>query len=217
YEKNPLLKALVKLLPAGSSVDSLISVSLSNMKAARLKTFFDALNKGDLELSENIIATNDFLYSYFSTFNYVVRTRTDEKVKRFANILLNVAAGNITFEESDDYTSVLNELSDREFAILSLKYQYESRFLPEVGETEYRSNGEVLNPKQVTALYWDSFKEEVIEKIGVEASEFNSILVRIQRTGCYSIHKGYFDSSFEEDGNTTPLFKKLYTLVEDRL
>ena len=81
YEKNPIIKSLVKILPYGSAVDTLISVQLSNMKSARTKAFFDALNSGKLTLSENIINSNDFLYSFYTTSNYISRTRTDEKVE----------------------------------------------------------------------------------------------------------------------------------------
>lgn len=213
YEKSPIIKGLIKLIPYGSSIDAYISTKLSNMRSARLKTFFDALNNGTMELTESIIETNDFLYSYFSVLNYVLRTRSDEKVERFANILLALATKKINFDEFDDYSSIFNELSDREFAILALKYEYEKRFLPEKGETEYRSNGIIQNPKQVTGLYWNDFKNEVISTIGVDIEEFNSLLIRLQRTGCYSVHKGYFDSSIDEDGDTTVLFKKLHKIV----
>ena len=86
YEKNALIKALIQLLPVGSSIDTFISVKLSNLKAARLKTFFDELNLGTFELTPEIIETNDFLHAYFTTCDYVLRTRSEEKIKNFAKI-----------------------------------------------------------------------------------------------------------------------------------
>ncbi len=214
YEKNPIIKSLIKLVPGGSAVDSYVSVQLNNMKAARAKAFFDALNNGSLTLSANIINSNDFLYSFYSTLNYVSRTRTDEKVKKFANIVLQLAADKIDFDQFEDYTAVLNDLSEREFAILSLKYKYEQRFLPEEGESEYKLNGVVQNPIQVTMLYWEDFRNEVINTLKIESDELNSMLIRIQRTGCYLVHQGYWmDTYTEEIGNTTTLFKKITNLI----
>lgn len=214
YEKNPIIKSLVKILPYGSAVDTLISVQLSNMKSARTKAFFDALNSGKLTLSENIINSNDFLYSFYTTSNYISRTRTDEKVEKFANIILQLAAGNINYNEFEDYTSVLNELSEREFAILAIKERYEQRFLPAIGETEYTINGVAQNKLQVTMLYWSEFRDEVINTVGIDSDELNSMLIRIQRTGCYLVHQGFWmDTYTEEIGNTTPLFKKILKLV----
>lgn len=213
YEKSPFAKALIKLIPGGSSGDAFVSTLLSKMRSKREKEFFKALDRGDVELNPNTINTNEFLHSYFITASYVLRTRTDEKVKRFANVLLHLGADKITFDEFEDYTSVLNDLTEREFAILALKYETEQRFQPEVGETEFKVNGQVLNPKQVTNLYWNDFKAKAIKELNINLEEFPAILVRVQRTGCYSAHKGYYDSSTDEDGNTTPIFKRLFEIV----
>ena len=215
YEKSPIIKSLVQLIPGGGSVDSYLTTKLNNMKAERMKIFFDKLQSGQQELSENIIETNDFLHAYFCTVDYVLRTKSEDKIKRFAEILLGLAANKINFNEFEEYISVFNELSDREFSLLFLKYQYEQKYLPEEGETEYRVNGEVQNPKQITNLYWKDFKEEVINKIGIKPEDFNPMLIRIQRTGCYSTHKGYWDEQLEEDGNTTSLFKIIIELVTE--
>ena len=213
YEKSPLIKGLVKLLPAGSSIDSIFSGYFNNLKKKRYKTFFDALQSGAVELTEEIIQTEDFLHAFFCTINYVERTKQDEKIKRFATILKQLGTGNISFSEFEDCTAIFNELSDKEFALLSIKYKYEQRYLPEKGETEYRSNGVKQNPKQVIGLYWEYFKRDVIKDLRIEEKEFNPMLMRVQRTGCYIPLKGYHDEQFEEDGNTTSLFEKLYKLV----
>lgn len=218
YEKHPFVRTLLhalNIMPGLPEVDTVISNYIKNLKTEKLKLFFDELSTGTVELTENIIESNDFLHSYFSTVNYVVRTRSDEKVKRFACILKSLAYQRINADEFDDYIAILNELSEREFTILALKYKYELGFLPEIGETEYRSNGEVQNPKQITNLYWKRFSEEIINKLNLEEDEFSSLLIRLQRTGCYVIHKGYYDSKNDHDGNTTALFKKIYSIIYD--
>ena len=99
YEKSPIIKSLVQLIPGGGSVDSYLTTKLNNMKAERMKIFFDKLQSGQQELSENIIETNDFLHAYFCTVDYVLRTKSEDKIKRFAEILLGLAANKINFNE----------------------------------------------------------------------------------------------------------------------
>lgn len=217
YEKNPFVRTLLQALniPGVSQADAVISTYINNLKAEKLRLFFDELNNGTSELTENIIESNDFLHSYFSTVNYVIRTRSDEKVKRFAHILKSLAHQKINADEFDDYIAILDELSEREFTILALKYNYELKFLPEIGETEYRSNGVIQNPKQITNLYWKGFIEEIINKLNLDEVEISSMLIRLQRTGCYIAHTGYYDSKNDSDGNTTALFKKLYFIIQN--
>ena len=199
-----------------SNVDLLLDGIVKKMKARRYKILFDAIKAGEIELSENIIESDDFLSSFFTTIEYVDRTRSDEKIKRFAKIFIQIAEKKITYNEFEDYTSIFNELTDREFAILCIKYNHEQRFLPEVGETEFKSNYNVLNPKQVTDLYWNDFKAEAILATNIDPNEFSPMLERLQRTGCYLVHKGYYDSGKEADGDTTSIFKKLYGLIKKK-
>jgi hypothetical protein len=73
-------------------------------------------------------------------------------------------------------------------------------------------NGE-LNEAQVVNLYWKEFKEEVINTLGIGAGEFDGIIIRVQRTGCFSDFKGYWENDHERKGLTTELFHKIYSLL----
>jgi hypothetical protein len=203
YEKKPVIKGLVKLIPYGSAVDSFFSVSLANYKKKQLSVFFDELSEGKVELTQNIVDTNEFLYAFFKTTSYVENTRTDDKIKRFGKILKSVASGNINYDEFEDYVSVVNDLSDREFLMLAIKYKYEAIYNNTV--IEYKD----LNPKELIGKYWPTYKEEVRNTLKISEEELNAMLVRLERTGCYVILKGYFDAGSENDGFTTTIFKKI--------
>jgi len=209
YEKQPIIKSLIQILsvnglPVGSVVDTSLGVYVNNLKLNRLKCFFDELNSGNVELTDDLIEQNAFLSAYFSTVHYIVRTRSDEKMRNFARILKKMNDKTINIDEFEDYTSIFNELSEREFVILTVKYKYEQ------GLKENINN---LNPAELTDSYWLEFKNEVCIKTGLSEKEFDPMLVRLQRTGCYNKHKGYWDDSPNEKGDTTELFKNLYNLI----
>jgi hypothetical protein len=209
YGNQPIIKSLLQLIdvngiPIGSFIDTSLGTYVYNLKSNRLKCFFDELNTGQIELTDDIIEQNDFLCAYFSTINYIIRTRSDEKIKCFARILKNLSARSIHINEFEDYTSIFNELSEREFAILVIKYQYEQK---------NEKNPQSLNPLQLTDSYWEDFKNEVCLKVGLPEKEFKAMLVRLHRTGCYNTYKGFLQDDPTEMGDTTELFKRLYELI----
>ena len=209
YNNQPIIKNLIQLInvygiPVGSLIDTTLEKYVSNLKANRLKIFFDELNTGEVELTNDIIEQNDFLSAYFSTVNYIIRTRSDEKIKCFARILKKLSSGNIDSDEFEDFTSIFNELTVREFSILVIKYQFEQ---------ENEKNTKNLNPAQLTESYWNDFKNAVSLKIGLPEKELDPMLVRLQRTGCYNKHKGYWEDFPNEQGDTTELFKRIYELI----
>ena len=81
YESNPILKGLVKLIPNGSSVDSVFSVAWSNYKKAKLKVFFDELANGKIELTEGIVSSNEFLHAFFRTLSMLKITARQKRSK----------------------------------------------------------------------------------------------------------------------------------------
>jgi len=211
YEDSPVLKGLIQVLsitgiPIGSMIDSSLGTYVNKLKTERLRTFFDELNRGDVVLTEDQIESNSFMNAYFETVSYVLRTKSDNKIKRFAKILKKVYAGKLTIDDFDDYTAVFDDLTDREFAILTIKHKYEQ---------ENIFNPEQLNGLQLTRTYWEDFKREISEKLNIKATEINSFLIRLQRTGCYLKHKGYWDESGEEIGNTTEFFKTIMRIIEE--
>lgn len=70
------------------------------------------------------------------------------------------------------------------------------------------------NPAQRTSSYWKDFKQEVQTKLNIDGGELNAMLLRVQRTGCYAKHKGYWDDSHEEEGNTTALLQTIINVIK---
>lgn len=211
YESSPALKGLIQALsisgiPIGATIDSALCTYFNRIKAERLRFFFDELNSSDIVLTEEQIESNDFLYAYFKTVSYVLRTRSNEKIKRFAKILKKVYSGNLNVEEFDYYTSIFDDLTDKEFAILSIKYKYEQ---------QNKSNPNNLNELQLTCTYWDDFKKEIVDQLNIKETEINSFLIRLQRTGCYMKPNGYWDESSDHIGNTMEFFKTIINIIEE--
>ena len=73
YENHPVIKGLIQALfsfglPIGLVVDASINTYVNKIKADRLHTFFEELNSGDIELSEDIINNTDFLHAYIASW-----------------------------------------------------------------------------------------------------------------------------------------------------
>jgi len=122
--------------------------------------------------------------------------------------LTSLGAAEITFNEFEDFTSAFNDLSEREFLLLTIKKDYELKH-PH-GRDE---NGENLIPAQLTGSYWQDFKNETKETLNIDDDMLNSLLIRVQRTGCYALHKGYWDDDGEQEGNTTIFFHKILEII----
>lgn len=208
YESSPILKGLVKMVPYGSAVDSVVSVAWNNYKKAKLKTFFDELANGKIELTEGIVSSNEFLHAFFRTLTYIENNRTEEKIKRFSHILTCLGAGDISFNEFEDFTSAFNDLSEREFTLMSIKKDFELKF-----PNRADASGKELNPFQLTSSYWNEFKEAAKETLSIDDNMLTALLIRVQRTGCYALHKGYWDDEGEQVGNTTILFHKILVII----
>jgi hypothetical protein len=211
YE-NSVIKHLIQVLdlsgiPIGTIIDAQIAIRIDKYKARKLKIFFDELNDGKVTLTEDIIDDNDFLHAYFTTVNYSLRARSDQKIKRFAMILKNLYKKDIDFDTFEDLISIFNDLSDREFKILAIKLSFE----------EVLKNDDVLYQMENNMSYWNEFKELAMKETGLTPDELNPILLRIQRTGCYLKLNNYLGDSTDETGVTTTLFKKIHSIVSSEV
>lgn len=209
YETKLILKALIQSvnyhdIPIGAIADTILSTSVNNLKAEKLRVFFEQLDNDEIEFTEELLSNNDNLHSYFVTVNYVLRNRSELKIKAFAEILKSLYKETINVNEFEDYSQIFDELTEREFIILSLKYDFEKK-------ASVLENS--LNPLQRTSSYWEDFKREVKSKLNIEADILNALLLRLQRTGCYIKHKGYWDESYEEVGDTTAILKTIIDVI----
>ena len=203
YEDEPGVRLFVEAIsastgfPLGAVVETFVGTKVKEMTASRLRSFYDELNNGDIVLNESLIENDDFLHSYFAVVNYVARSKSDEKSKRFAKIIKGLYKGKITVDQFEYYTSIFNELTDTEFTILCIKYTFENLSFPEKEAH--------INPYQKTSLYWENFITEIREVLRIDREELSAILIRLQRTGCFRLHVGYYDMKSDVSGDTTSL------------
>jgi len=204
YEKNPVVRALVQLVPfgVGGAADVALTTIIDNIREDRARTFFDELAAGDFPLTEKEIQSEDFLHAYFATCKAALNTRRREKIRLFAQLLHSYAFKVTEFEKFEEHLSILDDLSYREFQILVTLKKYEEANPPKPeGESEL----------QRVNRFWQDFQSECAAKLKIPADELNGVLTRLNRTGLYQTIVGtYFDYAGDR-GRLTPNF---YIFIE---
>lgn len=207
FEDDPILRFLIQIaggtVPFVSAFDDALRARIDNIQRERLNAFFEELAFGEIELTEEVVQSEDFLHAYFSTVKAVVNTRRQEKIKLFAHLFENYAK-NIDRYELDDFEewlSLLDEISYKEFGILVTLRRYEIKH--QVSKSD--------NEQALYAVFWDEFVAEIRKNFSVPPNELASMLARITRTGLYGNiptddKKIYGVTYFDSTAHLTPLF-----------
>jgi len=208
YERNPVIRGLIQLIPfgIGSGIDVTLVTTIQNIRADRVKTFFDQLEVNDAELSPELLKSEDFLHCYFATVNAALNTKRREKIRLFAQLLSSAVFTNL-FDHSDEYEeylSILDELTFRELMILNILHRYEEA-------TPFNQNE---NDLQRANRFWEQFIGEVETELQIPRNEIDSLLTRLNRTGCYETFTGTYLDYTGGKGKLTPLYYRLKSLVE---
>lgn len=205
YSNRPAIRSLLSIVPGWSSADTLLQKRADEIKADRLKAFFEELAQGKHELTDELIQTENFLHSYFCTLRAALNSRQREKIRHFAR-LLNSSFDptlQVTSDEHEDLLSILEEITLREFAILNDLMNREIAHPKKEGE----------NDLQHARRYWDDFKTATIQTYGVPAESFNAFMARLERTGLYLRITGMYLDYLGDVGTTSPLLARLVQLV----
>jgi hypothetical protein len=208
YEKKPVIRGLIQLIPfgIGSGIDVALTTQLDNIRNERAKEFFDELSSGDVELTPELLESEDFLHCYFTTTKLALNSRRREKIRMFAR-LLKSATGEANFSSTDeyeDYLNILDELSYRELTILFKLHKYESEYFLKEGE----------NDLQRATRFWDMFTKELTGQVGIPELEVDALLTRLNRTGCYETFVGSYWDYTGGKGKLTPTFYRLIELIK---
>ena len=207
FADSPNLRAILQLEPTGvgSAYEVMLSHRISEMRNRRFRIFMDELSRGDRELTPELIDSDKFLHAFFCTTRASLNTNREEKIRVFGRLLLYAARENVlntdTFEE---FVSILEDLSVREFQVLLLLNEYE-----QVTQRE-----EDQNDLQFAKSFWSDFEKSVNEKLGIDELELPSILTRINRTGLYETFTGTFLDYRGGKGKTTVLFEKFVKWIK---
>lgn len=207
YQTNPVIRGLIQLLPCGigSAIDVAVVTKLENIHKDKLREFFDELGKGAVQLTPEIIESEDFLHRYFFTVRAALNSRRREKIRYFARLLTSsITTSEIsTIDEYEEYLGILDELSFRELGILVVLSRYEKEnFLQDDTDPIQRPN-----------RFWDLLSSEVCSRFSIPDGELNGILARLNRTGLYRTIVGMYPGYTGERGELTPLYAKLEKMI----
>ena len=206
YKAKPVLRGLVQLVPfgIGSAIDSFLASKLAQIHEDRFRVFFDELAEGKVEVTSAIAESEDFLHAFGATARAVSRTRRREKTKLLARLLRGAFAESIgSIDEFEELLSILDELSFRELIILGHLARLER-------STPFADSD---NDLQRAVKVWPELEAVVKTQMGLEPEQLAPILVRLQRSGCYSeITGGYWDYTGGR-GRLTALFYRLENVV----
>jgi hypothetical protein len=207
YERQPILRALVQLIPfgAGSAVDTGLAVAAARHEEERLRTFFDELGKGKIELTVDVAKSEDFVHAFLATTTAARRTRQREKIRYLARLLRSTFSAEPprSSDEYEEMLSIVEELSARELEILALLGS---------AERETRFRGDENDLQRANAI-WPRFEILVREHLRLSPEEMEPMLVRLQRSGCYvEITGGYWDYKGGR-GHLSSLYRRLEQLA----
>ncbi|WDD99527.1 hypothetical protein [Thalassomonas actiniarum] len=183
---NPLVRGLIQLIPGGSSLDVLAQERLSQIETERFNILIKALEEGELDLTEDILNSNEFLHAFVKTSRATVQTYRREKIQLLAELFTATFKDN-QFNKIDEYEellSVIDDLSVRELNILSLLDSFEQKHPVQKEENELQRSDH----------YWGTFIETVENEFSLNRDELKGVLVRLQRSGLYAPFEGnYWD------------------------
>lgn len=151
---------------------------------AKMYCFFEALDKGNVEINEDLISNSDFLHSYFATIHAVNRSRTKERIEMFVRALGRYSRTDVTAnaDRYDEFIRIMLDLSDTEIIILSTIDCCESQV------TGY-SEMEIGVKYERAKSFHDAFEHELATKVPLE--QINSRIIRLERTGLIEKFRNY--------------------------
>ena len=146
--------------------------------------FFEALDRGEVEINEDLIDNTDFLHSYFATINAVNRSRTIERIAMFARALGRYSRKDVSAnaDRYDEFIRIMLDLSDAEIIIISIIDCYENQVKGYPGM-------EIGKKYEMAKRFHSTFEQELAAKI--PPGQINSRIIRLERTGLIEKYWNY--------------------------
>jgi hypothetical protein len=198
YQRSPVLRVLVKLNPALGAVEAALLSTWAYFQHRRMEVFADELTTLGLNVTEDDARQREFFDAFTSTVRHTAAETRDEKIRLFARLFANHVARSYStpIDLYEEYLSVLDELSEREFSILLILRKYEIA-------NPIRANENALQRAQ---RFWGAFAREAQEGLGIPANHLEPLLDRLTRTGLYQTIVGAFIDYTGGRGHLTPYF-----------
>ena len=204
YERHPVVRSLVRLIPYASAAEAAVLTVVANIRRDRARAFFDELASTNAIDNPGLLKSEDFVHCFFSTAKFALNTRRREKIRMFARLLKRSAlsdGGLSDVDEYEDLLGILEELSYREIRALDiLDSFYETHAVDGQNEME-----------QIMG-FWDAFCRRLSAELQIPHDEVPDFMSRIGRTGCLQEHVGW--DATTGMGKLTPTYRRLKEFVQ---
>ena len=208
YENSGVIRGLLQLIPyVGGASDTLIALRAERIKKERLQAFFDELASGKIQLTPEVVDSDDFLHCFFIATEAALSNRRREKIELFAR-LLKSTVDDIAPRDVDDFEELLSILDDLSFA------EWKALLILDGYSKEVRQPSD--SDLQWSLRFWNRFMNDVLAQLRVPDGEFTAFMNRISRTGLYEQFVGGDWDYSGGVGYLTPKFHRLKQLVGDR-
>lgn len=179
YLDRPEWHLVMGCIPLATPFHSALLAGLRSEENKKFKLLYQQLSNGEIYLTEELINNNEFIYAFNATTRAVLATSNHDKIKYISELFKNYCDSkeSVSFEDHEEWLSILNELSCRELQIL-------------VALTEY--SNQITTAEEIKSLY-----VHISEKLKIEYNEIEGRLFRLQRTGL-CVNQGGFDGGFFE-------------------
>jgi hypothetical protein len=212
------LSALIN--PWMNVVAAPIAPLIARIREERRHAFFDELAKGQLDLTQEQIESEDFLHAYFATTAAAFNTRQREKIRWFARLLMAGvgATPQIRFEnEYEDFLRILDETTYRELGVLVVLEELEVAYPLEAEELkDGQAHRVYLRAHRIWNPGYGDFERVACSRVGLVPSELQAILVRLNRTGLYRQVYAMVSAYTGNLGTLTPMYYRLARVIRLR-
>lgn len=129
---EPILRILLNLIPdVGSLIDIIFTHKAQDFTQKRVDTFINELS---VQVKKRNIKTlqqdDEVIFDLFqSVLEKVVKTKSEEKIKRFSMLTVSCLSGDCTWDETEAALNLINHLSDVHIAILIKAKNDKGKFL----------------------------------------------------------------------------------------
>lgn len=204
YRRNPIIRGLAQLVPyGGPALDAAIISAYDGMAQKRVKQFFQDLEQNNVQLTPEIVQSDEFLHRFMITSRAVMAQGESEKLRLFANLLTNGISNDLSTAEYEEFTQILEALSTRELHLLRL-----------IDERQRSQPMERGKPAPASGEFWNRLIDEAAYSLSVTPAEIAAMLVRLTRTGCY-MENPSTSWQYGQQGYTTAIWRKFRKFVVD--
>ena len=207
YNSNPFLKALAQIGSGCSygilgAIETAIVTVHTNAQKRRVRLFFEHLEGQKLQLTQEMVQNEDFLYFFKATLNATIRTRRTEKIVYLATLFSAYTHEQDSYQldKYEDYLKILDELSFIELRIVHLLYE----------KSRIKSEKENFNDE-----WWDNFDLKAVDvlkndDILREVKDIAALMPRLTRSGLFQLPVGWTSS---KRGYPTPLLEEFVSFI----